>query len=254
MQIKSQISAIHHLPSPATPLLLISSSSQFYLLDSKLQSHSISTASLKSSELLASRVILQETKQSVRVIVVDRTGRIEVTKIWIEDRRLERILEGKVGNGKLVAGDVSDDGVITVLGTSFINNIKASFTDCQHFKMNNIISTPPLLELSQHPLPLFVSFTLPPRLFFSLSLHLPFPSSFFPLPIHPLPFFSPFLLPTCPQSSPLPRFLHSPLLAQFLLYLSFPFALGCTQSVSSSLINTVKEKGLAVGVCFTHVK
>lgn len=45
-------------------------------------------------------------------------------KIWIEDRRLERISEGKVGNGKLVAGDVSDDGVITVLGTSCILSIK----------------------------------------------------------------------------------------------------------------------------------
>lgn len=79
---------------------------------------------MKSPELLASRVILQETKHSVRVVLVDRTGRIEVTKVWIEDRRLERISEGKVGNGKLVAGDVSDDGVITVLGTSTVN-IKA---------------------------------------------------------------------------------------------------------------------------------
>lgn len=47
-----------------------------------------------------------------------------MTKVWIEDRRLERISEGKVGNGKLLAGDVSDDGVITVLGTSTVN-IKA---------------------------------------------------------------------------------------------------------------------------------
>lgn len=48
-------------------------------------------------------------------------------KIWIEDRRLERISEGEVGNGKLVAGDVSDDGVITVLGTPCILNIKALY-------------------------------------------------------------------------------------------------------------------------------
>lgn len=58
---------------------------------------------------------------------MDRTGRIEVIKVWIEDRRLERILEGKVGNGKLVAGNVSDDGVITVLGTSCILSIKALY-------------------------------------------------------------------------------------------------------------------------------
>lgn len=58
---------------------------------------------------------------------MDRTGRIEVIKVWFEDRRLERILEGKVGNGKLVAGDVSDDGVITVLGTSCILSIKALY-------------------------------------------------------------------------------------------------------------------------------
>lgn len=48
-----------------------------------------------------------------------------MTKVWIEDRRLERISEGKVGNGKLVAGDVSDDGVITVIGTSSSVSIKA---------------------------------------------------------------------------------------------------------------------------------
>lgn len=133
-------------------------------------------------------------------------------------------------------------------------SVSKLYTDCQHLKMNNIISTPPPFELSLHCLPLFVSFTLPPRLFFSLSLQLPFLSSFSPLLIRRLLFFSPFRLPTCPQSSQQPRFLHSPLLAPFLLYLFFPFALESTQSVLCSLISTVKEKDLVAGVCSTHVK
>ncbi|AAW41928.1 hypothetical protein CNB04100 [Cryptococcus deneoformans JEC21] len=179
IRIKSQISAIHHLPSPATPLLLISSSSQFYLLDSKLQSHSISTASLKSSELLASRVILQETKQSVRVIVVDRTGRIEVTKIWIEDRRLERILEGKVGNGKLVAGDVSDDGVITVLDEQhnlYTTSARTLSTPSSPVRLLHPSSAPLLLSLPSPTLPLVLLPTPHP----SPSLLLAIPASNLP--------------------------------------------------------------------------
>lgn len=133
-------------------------------------------------------------------------------------------------------------------------SVSKIYADCQHLKMNNIISTPPPFELSLHRLPLFVSFTLPLHLFFSLSLHLPFLSSFSPLLIHRLLFFSPFRPPTCPQSSQPPRFLHSPLLAPFLLYLSFPFALESTQLVLRSLISTVREKDLVAEVCSTHVK
>ncbi|KIR28839.1 hypothetical protein I309_02334 [Cryptococcus deuterogattii LA55] len=157
IRIKNQISSIHHLPSPATPLLLISSPSQLYLLDSKLQPHSITTTSLKSHEFLTSRVILQGNAQSVRVVVVDRIGRIEVIKIWIEDRRLERISEGKVGNGKLVAGDVSDDGVITVLDEQhnlYTTSVRTLTTSSSPVRLLHPSSAPLLLSLPSSTLPL----------------------------------------------------------------------------------------------------
>ncbi|ADV19528.1 hypothetical protein CNB04100 [Cryptococcus gattii WM276] len=179
IRTKNQISSIHHLPSPATPLLLISSPSQFYLLDSKLQSHSITTTSLKSHELLTSRVILQENEQSVRVVVVDRRGRIEVIKIWIEDRRLERISEGKVGNGKLVAGDVSDDGVITVLDEQhnlYTTSVRTLTTLSSPVRLLHPSSAPLLLSLPSPTLPLVLLPTPHP----SPSLLLAIPASNLP--------------------------------------------------------------------------
>ncbi|KAL0254090.1 hypothetical protein I308_101469 [Cryptococcus tetragattii IND107] len=179
IRIKNQISSIHHLPSTATPLLLISSPSQFYLLDSKLQSHSITITSSKSHELLTSGVIVQENEHSARVVTVDRTGRIEVIKVWIEDRRLERILEGKVGNGKLVAGDVSDDGVITVLDEQhnlYTTSVRTLTTLSSPVRLLHPSSAPLLLSLPSTTLPLVLLPTPHP----SPSLLLAIPASNLP--------------------------------------------------------------------------
>ncbi|ODN83191.1 hypothetical protein L202_01379 [Cryptococcus amylolentus CBS 6039] len=175
VRIKSQVNALHNIPSSSTPILALTSFSQFYLVDpSTTTAHSIMPSS--KGELLTSRIIQGET---TRLVLVSVDGKVEVFKVWVEDKIVDRLLEGKVGEGELTGGDISEDGAISVLdkkGNLYSTSIRTLSSTSAPIHLNHPSVAPVVCSLPSASLPLLLVPTSHPN----PSLLLTVPSSTLP--------------------------------------------------------------------------
>ncbi|WVQ71724.1 hypothetical protein IAR50_001265 [Cryptococcus sp. DSM 104548] len=175
IRIKSQANALHYVPSSSTPILAITSFSQLYLIDpSTATAHSLMPSS--KGELLTSRIIQGET---ARLALVGVDGKVEVFKLWSEEKRVERLLQGKVGEGELTGGDISEDGAISVLdnkGNLYSTSLRTLSSTSAPIHLNHPSAAPIVCSLPSASLPLLLVPTSHPN----PSLLLTVPSSTLP--------------------------------------------------------------------------
>ncbi|WVO14021.1 hypothetical protein L204_101646 [Cryptococcus depauperatus] len=190
-RISKPVLGLHHLSSTLNSILVVSSSSQFFILSDSFEPQSLTVGSSQWSELLVSKVLADDDPESVRLCVVDVTGRIEVTRIWIQANRVETIKEGKIGAGKFVFGDISEDGVISVIDNQhnlYSTSLQTLSSQASPLKLLHPSPTSRLLSLHSPTLPLLLLSTNHP----TPSLLLIVPSSSIPgvISITPLSSFS----------------------------------------------------------------
>ncbi|WRT67285.1 uncharacterized protein IL334_004252 [Kwoniella shivajii] len=154
---------LHFLQSSIYPVVAISTNN-IYLIDAEFKAQNL-TIPFPSSDIVSSR-ILSPKENSARLVIVDKEGKVAVYHLILEATpRLENVIQGKIGEGKLTFADISEDGSISALDESnrlYTREISSLSSALIPLHLNHPSPTPVLLSLPTKGKPLILLPTLHP--------------------------------------------------------------------------------------------